>query len=248
MTPARDLSSVPSAAEAPDALVVRRLSASYGRTRVVHGVSFAARSGEVLGVTGPNGAGKTTILNSIAGLIRSDGEIFLYDARLDRSPPHDRVRRGLAIVPEGRQIIGSLNVQANLDVTVTARRRLRLDDEHRRRIAAVLDVFPQLRERLELPGSVLSGGEQQMLALARALMTEPKVLLLDEPSQGLAPALVEGVIEALDRLRGSMTIVLVEQNLDVLAALADRVLTLSLGRLADEPANGSNASECEEAD
>ena len=214
-------------------LRVRGLTAGYGRVAVLHDVSLEVEPGELLGVAGANGAGKTTLLGAVAGsLARASGSVALDEERLDRMPAYKRVSRGLALVPEGRQIMGSISVQANLDVTVMARGRLRVDAAHRARREEVLALFPRLRERLGVPGSVLSGGEQQMLAIARALMTSPKVLLLDEPTQGLAPVVVAAVTEALAALKGAMTIVLVEQNRRVLEALADRTLELRLGRLA----------------
>jgi branched-chain amino acid transport system ATP-binding protein len=214
-------------------LVVRDLNAGYGRVRVLHGVSFVVEPSELLGITGANGAGKTTLINAIAGLNAScSGEVFLDEERLSRQPAYRRVSSGLALVPEGRQIIGGISVAANLDVTVMARRRIRVDESHRKRREEVLDLFPRLRDRLKAPGTVLSGGEQQMLAIARALMTNPKVLLLDEPSQGLAPAVVNVVVEVLAGLKRSVTMVLVEQNPKVLERLADRTIVLALGRLS----------------
>jgi branched-chain amino acid transport system ATP-binding protein len=214
------------------ALSVANLSAGYGKVVVLRDVSFEALPGEALGIAGPNGAGKTTLLNALAGLNRCDGQLALNGTSLQRAPAHIRVRQGLALVPEGRQVIGSLSVRANLDLTAMARGKMRLDSEHELRRARVLEMFPRLAERLDALGSVLSGGEQQMLAIARALMLQPKVLMLDEPSQGLAPRMVASVVETLAQLKGSMTIVLVEQNPDILTALADRTLALNLGRLA----------------
>lgn len=220
-------------------LRVAELTAGYGRVTVLHDVSLVVEPGELLGIAGANGAGKTTLLNAVAGsLARCNGMVAIDEERLDRLPAYRRVSRGLALVPEGRQIIGSISVLANLDVTVMARGKLRIDAAHRVRRGEVLELFPRLEERLSVPGSVLSGGEQQMLAIARALMTSPKVLLLDEPSQGLAPAVVEVMVEALARLKGAMTIVLVEQNRRVLEALADRILELRLGRLAVSEPSG----------
>lgn len=213
-------------------LEVSGLSAGYGRVTVVHDVCLEVKPGEVVGLEGPNGAGKTTLLNALVGLnTRCSGQVSLDGVRLDSQSSHRRVSQGLALVPEGRQIIGSITVGANLDIALMARGRWRVDDEHRARRSAVLDLFPRLNERLDAPGSVLSGGEQQMLAIARCLMTEPRVLLLDEPSQGLSPAAVTIVVEALERLKGSVTMLIVEQNPYVLDALVDRTLTLSLGRL-----------------
>jgi len=213
-------------------LTVEDLHSGYGPVTVLHGVSFECRPGRVLGITGPNGAGKSTLLNTLAGLITpSRGTVRLDDTVLGDRPPYLRVRDGLALVPEGRQVIGSLSVRCNLDVTVMARRRMRLDSEHRRRMQDVLELFPRLGERMGVPASSLSGGEQQMLAIGRALMTRPRVLLLDEPSQGLSVNVVALVVEALRQLRGTMSMVVVEQNSDVLDELADTTLSMSLGRV-----------------
>ncbi|MBO0687726.1 MAG: sugar ABC transporter ATP-binding protein, partial [Candidatus Dormibacteraeota bacterium] len=216
-------------------LHVRDLSAGHGSMTVLHGVSFEVAEGEVLGVQGPNGAGKTTLLNALAGVNRRcSGEVLLAGTSLSGRSPDERVGQGLALVPEGRQVIGSLSVRANLDVTMMSRGRLRADPEHRARLEEVFDLFPALRELQRAPGSALSGGEQQMLAIARALMTRPSVLLLDEPSQGLAVKMVGVMVDALQRLKGSMTMVLVEQNVEVLNALSDRTLALSLGRVVGD--------------
>ena len=219
---------------AAGALRVSGLYAGYRRVTVLHGVDFALAPGTVLGISGPNGAGKSTLLKTVAGLLTaSAGEVALDGASVLGYRPHRRVAAGLALVPEGRQVIGSLSVESNLAMTLMARRRLRPDAEHRRRLAEVLGLFPRLRERLSLPAAQLSGGEQQMLAIARALMTAPRVLLLDEPSQGLAENVVGQVVEALRGLKGGLSMVIVEQNMDVLDALADGRFSLRLGRIHD---------------
>ena len=216
------------------ALRVSDLRAGYGRVTVLHGVGLDLDPGTVLGISGPNGAGKSTLLKTIAGLISaSTGDVTLDGASLLGRRPHRRVAAGLALVPEGRQVIGSLSVESNLAMTLMARRRLRPDAEHRRRLAEVLGLFPRLRERLTLPSAMLSGGEQQMLAIARALMTAPRVLLLDEPSQGLAVDVVGQVVRALQSLKGGLSMVIVEQNAGVLDALADERLSLRMGRIHD---------------
>jgi branched-chain amino acid transport system ATP-binding protein len=215
-------------------LRVDGLHSGYGRVTVLHGVGFALTPGTVLGISGPNGAGKSTLLKTIAGLLTaSSGEVTLDGDSLLRYRPHRRVAAGLALVPEGRQVLGSLSVENNLAMTLMARRRLRPDAEHRRRLKEVLGLFPRLEERLGLSAAMLSGGEQQMLAIGRALMTAPRVLLLDEPSQGLAENVVIQVTEALRSLKGSLSMVIVEQNGDVLDALADERLSLRLGRIHD---------------
>jgi branched-chain amino acid transport system ATP-binding protein len=219
-------------ASAGASLRVADLHSGYGPVTVLHGITFSCAPGEILGITGPNGAGKSTLLNTIAGLIApSHGSIFLADTELTGRASYRRVRGGLALVPEGRQVIGSLTVRCNLDVTVMARGKARVDAEHRRRLKTVLELFPRLEERMNVAASALSGGEQQMLAIGRALMTGPRVLLLDEPSQGLSANVVELVINALRELKGSMSMVIVEQNHDVLEELDNSRLEMSLGRL-----------------
>ena len=214
------------------ALRVSDLCSGYGRVTVLHGVGFDLAPGTVLGVSGPNGAGKSTLLKTVAGLLTaSSGDVTLDGASLLGHRPHRRVAAGLALVPEGRQVIGSLSVESNLAMTLMARRRLRPDAEHRRRLEEVLGLFPRLRERLDLSATMLSGGEQQMLAIARALMTAPRVLLLDEPSQGLAVNVAGHVVRALQSLKGSVSMVIVEQNPEVLDALADDQISLRLGRI-----------------
>jgi branched-chain amino acid transport system ATP-binding protein len=215
-------------------LRVDGLHSGYGRVTVLHGVGFTLAPGTVLGISGPNGAGKSTLLKTIAGLLAaSAGEVTLDGESMLRHRPHRRVAAGLALVPEGRQVIGSLSVESNLAMTLMARRRLRPDAEHRRRLKEVLGLFPRLEERLGLSAAMLSGGEQQMLAIGRALMTAPRVLLLDEPSQGLAENVVAGVTEALRSLKGGLSMIIVEQNADVLDALADARISLRLGRIHD---------------
>lgn len=215
----------------PAGLQVDDLHSGYGPVTVLHGVSFECRPGEVLGISGPNGAGKSTLLNTLAGLIEpSRGTIRLDETEMCGRASHHRVRDGLALVPEGRQVIGSLTVRRNLDVTVMARGKMRTDAEHARRLQEVLELFPRLGERMDVSAAQLSGGEQQMLAIGRALMTAPRVLLLDEPTQGLAANVVTLVIEALLKLRGSMSMVIVEQNTDLLDELDNGRLQMSLGR------------------
>lgn len=221
-------------AEGPKAISLQGLRSGYGRITVLHDVGFEVRPGEAVGVAGPNGAGKTTMLKTIAGsLPAQQGTILLDDAPVERLAAHRRVALGIALVPEGRQVIGSLTVQANLDVTVFARGRMRPDEEHRRRMQDVLRLFPRISERLAVRASSLSGGEQQMLAIGRALMSKPSVLLLDEPTQGLAAGVVAEVIASLQRLKGLVTMIVVEQNQEVIDAVADRTLELKLGRLVD---------------
>lgn len=216
-------------------LDVSSLRSGYGRLTVLHDVDLHVAAGETLGVFGPNGAGKTTLLTTIAGLLPKQGGSIAVDGHpIDGVPAHDRVARGVALVPEGRQVIGSLSVRANLDVMMMMRGRYAQDAEHQRRIDEVLELFPSLRARLKVDASSLSGGEQQMLAIARALMCRPSVLLLDEPSQGLAPTVVEDLAGRLGQVKGTATMVLVEQSENALLDLVDRRVRLRLGRV--EPA------------
>jgi len=217
---------------APARLEVRDLHSGYGRLTVIHGVNLDVAPGEALGILGPNGAGKTTLITTVAGLLPVQaGTIELDGERIDAAPAHQRVAKGLALVPEGRQVIGSLSVKANLDVMLLARGRITHDPEHQARVAEMLEMFPSLGERLKLNATSLSGGEQQMLAIARALMCNPALLLLDEPSQGLAPTVVEELAERLAQIKGTVTMVLVEQSENVLLDVVDRRLRLRMGRV-----------------
>jgi branched-chain amino acid transport system ATP-binding protein len=223
-------------------LDVDGLRSGYGRLTVLHDVDLHVEAGEALGVFGPNGAGKTTLLATIAGLLPTQsGTIVVGGTSLQRVAAHARVARGVVLVPEGRQVIGSLSVGANLDVMMLVRGRLTHDVEHRRRREEVLEMFPALRARLRVGASSLSGGEQQMLAIARALMCRPSVLLLDEPSQGLAPTVVELLADRLSQVKGTVTMVLVEQTENALLALADRRARMRMGRL--EPATPTAQAE-----
>lgn len=223
-----------SAPRAGSSLTVDSLRAGYGSVMVLHGLSFSVEAGECVGIRGPNGAGKTTLLKALAGTLPTkEGRVLLDGAAIHRDPPHRRVRKGLALVPEGRQIIGSLPVRGDLDITILSRGRARRDEIHQQRLENVYELFPILRERQTQAGSSLSGGQQQMLAIGRALMTDPDVLLLDEPSQGLAEAVVDEVATALQALRSRVTMVVVEQNAELLSAVSHRVLSLRVGRMVD---------------
>lgn len=224
-------------------LTVGGLCAGYGQITVLREVSLTARAGEVLGIVGPNGAGKSTLLSTIAGVNRTArGRITLDGTSIDRMPSHRRLGAGLALVPEGRQIIGSISAEANLAITEVGSGRARTAETFDVRRARVYGLFPRLAERAAVPGAVLSGGEQQMLAIARALMTSPDVLLLDEPSQGLSPSMVDVLTDALARLRGTMTLLIVEQNMTVLDRLADRTVRMTSGVLVPGEPLGSTAT------
>jgi branched-chain amino acid transport system ATP-binding protein len=210
-------------------LELRDLEVRYGSVPAVRGLSLHLDRGEIVGLIGPNGAGKSTTLHAIMGLVPVyRGEIRLHDAPL-RGAPERVARSGVALVPEGRHIFPSLTVEENLRLGLAARRsRLGLDDD----LAWVRALFPVVAEFARRPAGSLSGGQQQQLAIARALLASPDRLLLDEPSLGLAPTVVEAVFEALGRVRDrGVTILLVEQRGALTVAFADRTLVLSNAEL-----------------
>jgi branched-chain amino acid transport system ATP-binding protein len=217
----------------PALIAVDRLTAGYGMIDVLHEVSFRVPEGSVVALLGANGAGKTTTLNSISGFtqVRS-GEITFRGEGLTGQRPDRIVRHGIAHVPEGRHIFPELSVIDNLRIGAYSNRKGR---PVRELIEDVLNSFPRLRERRTSKGGQLSGGEQQMLAFGRALMSEPKVLLLDEPSLGLAPRLIAEIARHIREFheRG-LTVLLVEQNANMALALADYAYVLELGRVVAE--------------
>ena len=207
-------------------LTVRDLHAYYGESHVLQGVSLEVAEGECVAILGRNGAGKTTTISSIVGFVRPRaGSVRLRDAQVAGLAPHRIARAGLSLVPQGRRVFADLSVRENLVLTAVPR-RAGWDLER------VLGLFPALRRRLDAFGDQLSGGEQQMLAIGRALMRNPRVLLLDEPSEGLAPKVVSEVGEALLRLRASgLAILLVEQNLALATHVAQRVYVMNKGTI-----------------
>ena len=208
-------------------LDVRDLDAYYDQSHVLQGVSFAIARGEVVSILGRNGAGKTTTLKTIMGIVRARGGAITFDGRaLGGLPTHRIGRAGIAYVPETRDIFSSLSVAENL---ILAARPGNGDGWTAER---VYERFPELRERAQAGGDVLSGGEQQMLSIARALMTNPALLLLDEPIEGLAPIVVERIEAILTALKErGLTILLVEQNLAFATAFADTIVVLGKGRV-----------------
>jgi branched-chain amino acid transport system ATP-binding protein len=215
-------------------LELDNLEVAYGAIRAVKGISLSIGSGELVALIGSNGAGKTTTLRTISGLLRPRaGRISYEGVDLTRLPAHEIVARGVVQAPEGRQIFGGLTVRENLLLGATARRtdRAALEADEER----VFALFPVLRERLGQSGGTLSGGEQQMLAIGRALMARPRLLLLDEPSLGLAPLVVGRIFEVIARLKAEgTTILLVEQNARKALAVADRAYVLETGRVVLE--------------
>jgi len=208
------------------ALAVQGLHSYYGESHVLQGIDLDVASGEAVALVGRNGAGKTTTIASIAGFLRPrSGSVRVHGSDLTGAPPHRIARAGVALVPQGRRIFGDLSVGENL--AVAARPARGGWDE-----AKVLGLFPSLARRNDVRGDQLSGGEQQMLAIARALMRNPSVLLLDEPSEGLAPKLVEQVGEILTTLRATgLALLLVEQNLGLATRVGQRVLVMNKGAI-----------------
>jgi branched-chain amino acid transport system ATP-binding protein len=206
------------------------LRVSYGRVPALKGVSMQVNAGEIVGLIGPNGAGKTTTLATVFGLVKPDSGSILLDGRsLAGEPPERIVRFGLALVPEGRHIFNTLTVRENLQLGATARKDRA---EVRRDLGKLLERFPVLERYYDSPAGRLSGGEQQQLAIARALLSRPRLLLLDEPSLGLAPVVIDLVFDALAQLRDEgVTILLVEQNAARTVELADRSYVLRTGQV-----------------
>jgi branched-chain amino acid transport system ATP-binding protein len=210
-------------------LAVEDLHVYYGEIHALKGVTFAVARGEIVALLGSNGAGKTTTVRTISGLLAPrHGRVGLEGQNLVGMPPHEIVHRGIAHVPEGRKIFNRLTVTENLEMGAYSRH----DGGVRRDVGRVFELFPRLKERRAQIAGTLSGGEQQMLAIGRALMATPRVLLLDEPSMGLAPVLVEQIFETIaDINRQGTTIVLVEQNAAMALAIAHRGYVLETGTL-----------------
>jgi branched-chain amino acid transport system ATP-binding protein len=217
-------------------LTVSEIHTYYGDSYVLQGVSLTLPKGQIAAILGRNGMGKTTLIRSLAGLTPPrTGEITFRGRSLRGKPPYAIAQHGIAIVPQGRRIFRSLSVRENLllPTSVLARAKQRPEPETGQRwnFAEVIREFPQLGERIDHPGSALSGGEQQMLAIGRALMANPELILMDEPSEGLSPRLVLQVQEIMRRLRArGHAILLVEQNLELALSVADEVFVLSSGR------------------
>jgi branched-chain amino acid transport system ATP-binding protein len=218
---------------AADILQIRQLSASYGPVQALHPTDMRLGRGELVAVLGPNGAGKSTLLRAVVGLVRSRGTVLLEGRVMPSGDPAALAAAGVILVPEGRGIFGPMTVAENLELGAYLIRPR--SPEFVRRHDKVLAMFPRLGERLAQVAGSLSGGEQQMLAIGRALMAEPRVLLLDEPSLGLAPRVIVQILDALGALnRAGLSIILVEQKAPLALELANRLYLLSLGRILVE--------------
>jgi len=212
-------------------LKVKNLKVKYGVIEAVRGIDFNVKAGEIVTIIGANGAGKTSTLNAIFNLVKKEGSVEFVEADISRLPTHKIVKRGLALVPEGRRIFINLTVEENLKIGAY------LNDENYERLRdRMYEMFPRLKEKRNNYGGSLSGGEQQMLAIARALMSEPKMLVLDEPSLGLAPIIVKDVFEILVKLNKEedVTILLVEQNAGAALRIANRGYVMENGLLVME--------------
>jgi branched-chain amino acid transport system ATP-binding protein len=211
---------------ATEALALENIDSLYGESHVLHGVSFTLAEGRVLALLGRNGAGKTTCMNTVIGFLPPrSGSVRLFGQPVERLSPESISRKGIGLVPQGRRVFPRLTVRENLIVAHQKRSQWTLD--------RVFDLFPRLKERQAQDAGSLSGGEQQMLAIGRALMGNPSVLLMDEPSEGLAPLIVAEVGRIIARLKGDgQSIVLVEQNIQLAFELADDVVILNTGRVA----------------
>lgn len=214
-------------------LEVRGLITGYGRHAVIHGIDLAVRAGEIVALVGANGAGKSTLLKTLSGLLPVHSGHILFEGRpIERLSPRERVLLGIVHVPEGRQIFGGLSIAENLHLGARALRGVD-DAEKTRRLREICERFPVLLERLREPAGRLSGGQQQMLAIARGLMAQPRLLMLDEPSLGLAPRLVTDIFKLIESLRGrGLAILLSEQNARRSLAIADRGYVVEMGRVS----------------
>ncbi|MBH5370478.1 ABC transporter ATP-binding protein [Bradyrhizobium glycinis] len=213
-------------------LEVQGLRANYGPVPILTGIEFDVGEGEYLGILGHNGMGKTTLLKALMGYLPAmNGAVRFLGSDVTRLPIHARARLGLGLVPQGREIFATLTVRENLRMGLAAARK-----EDSRIIDDLLTDFPRLVRLLNRPGGALSGGEQQLLALARCLCANPKLILLDEPTEGIQPSIIEEIIETLLALRKrrSLSMIVVEQNLEFIASLSDRVLSIQKGRITGE--------------
>jgi branched-chain amino acid transport system ATP-binding protein len=213
-------------------LDIRDLHAGYGKAEVLHGIDLHADAGQVITVIGPNGAGKTTLLNTLMGLLPTRGQMFYRGEDISAFTLEERVMMGIALVPEKRELFGTMTVEDNLELGGFRQMR-KGNRQWRSRMDDVYDLFPRLKERRLQEAGTLSGGERQMLAVGRSLMSSPDVLMLDEPSLGLAPLIVKEIFSIIETLRKTgVTIVLVEQNARAALAVADYGYVLEMGEVS----------------
>ena len=213
-------------------LNVQGLRTGYGRIPILNGVSFSVKVGEFIGILGHNGMGKTTLLKALMGFLPATGGLIRFDGHeVTTAAPYQRARLGLGYVPQGREIFPGLTVYDNLRMGCSKQGSAEQDT-----IAEVLEEFPRLKPLLDRPGGALSGGEQQLLAIARCLCGKPRLVLLDEPTEGIQPSIIDEIVEVLQRLRANsgLTMILVEQNLDFIAALSQRILIIQKGTITRE--------------
>jgi branched-chain amino acid transport system ATP-binding protein len=213
-------------------LAVDDLRTAYGRIPILNGIGFTVEDGEFIGILGHNGMGKTTLLRALMGFLPAiGGRVRLGERDVTAAPPHLRARLGMGYVPQGREIFPGLSVLDNLRMGC-----VKTNEAESAIIDPVLEDFPRLKRLLDRPGGALSGGEQQLLAIARCLCGQPRLLLLDEPTEGIQPSIIDEIVETLRRLRqkSGLTTILVEQNLDFIAALSERVLIIQKGKITRE--------------
>jgi branched-chain amino acid transport system ATP-binding protein len=214
-------------------LDVQGLRTAYGRIPILNGISFAVGEGEFVGILGHNGMGKTTLLKALMGFLpATGGRVRLEQDDITAAEPYRRARLGLGYVPQGREIFPQLTVLDNLRMGCSKQQ----SGAERETVETVLEEFPRLKRLLDRAGGALSGGEQQLLAIARCLCGKPRLVLLDEPTEGIQPSIIDEIVETLQRLRGrsGLTIILVEQNLDFIAALSQRILIIQKGTITRE--------------
>lgn len=211
-------------------LWVKEIDSFYGDLQILRGVSLEAAEGNITAIIGSNGAGKTTLLNSIVGLVKvKSGSVFLHDQRIDHLRPYQIAALGICMVPEGRRLFPEMTVHENLQLGAYAKSARKHLDQN---LVWVFELFPTLHARLAQVSGTLSGGEQQMLAIARALMSVPKILILDEPSLGLAPMLIENIFQVIGEIKArGVTVLIVEQNVGETLATADQYHILETGRI-----------------
>lgn len=211
-----------------DLLTIENLTVSYGGIEAVKNVSLSVPEGEIVTLVGANGAGKSTVLKSAAGLVKpKSGRIFFKGQNIAAKPPHEIVKQGIALVPEGRRVFANLTVKENLKIGAYLRK-----DDLKESMQHIYSLFPRLKERRWQLSGTLSGGEQQMLALGRALMSRPKLIMMDEPSLGLAPLIVKDIFDIIKEIRNEgITVLLIEQNANLALSCADTAYVLETGRL-----------------